>query len=180
MTACAEIFTENITVDCITFGAPPIAKPPIPQRDNSLFISVINEGDPVPLIEPGYAYTLLKAYVAAKPPQHTHVPIPPRMFALSGTCIVLRDDRRLDAGQSDISAYEAENEHFSQVLFGNFVMHDRARYLSRVSAIAKKKWQFVKFIHAHGLATSSSGSSPYEFIILQLLLLYMASQHSGN
>lgn len=131
-----KVFLVNIKVDCITFGAPPIANPPIDPRANSLFISVINEGDPVPLIEPDYAYTLLKAYVSAPPTNYPRLPIPPRMFALSGTCVVLRASSRLNPKQKDIIAYIAKNEHFAEVLFGNFVMHKMSKYLERVSKIA--------------------------------------------
>ena len=59
-------------IHCITFGAPPISllpltKPPGQRHKKSLFLSVINEGDPVPRADPAYVRSLLRLYASPSP-----------------------------------------------------------------------------------------------------------------
>ncbi|KAI9723345.1 MAG: hypothetical protein M1812_001229 [Candelaria pacifica] len=75
----AEVESElNILTDCfkrvhcITFGAPPVSllalqKPTIPRRRKSLFMSFINEGDPVPRADKAYVRSLLDLYSSPAP-----------------------------------------------------------------------------------------------------------------
>lgn len=63
-------------VHCITFGAPPVSMLPLVKsqcaRDRrSMFLSFVNEGDPVVRAEPAYVRSLLDLYLAPAP-----VPIP--------------------------------------------------------------------------------------------------------
>ncbi|KAH0556117.1 hypothetical protein GP486_005945 [Trichoglossum hirsutum] len=71
-------------VHCVTFGAPPISrlplqKPAVPQSKRSLFLSFINEGDPVPRADKAYVRSLIDLYVAPAPGQSSLVQplIPP-------------------------------------------------------------------------------------------------------
>ncbi len=57
---------------CITFGAPPVSllplqKPTIHKRRKSLFMSFINEGDPVPRADKAYVRSLLDLYASPAP-----------------------------------------------------------------------------------------------------------------
>ena len=59
-------------IHCLTFGAPPIsllplAKPATLAYKKSLFMSFINEGDPVPRADPAYVRSLLRLYVSPAP-----------------------------------------------------------------------------------------------------------------
>ncbi|KAI9702441.1 MAG: hypothetical protein M1836_000921 [Candelina mexicana] len=59
-------------VHCITFGAPPVSllplqKPTTPRRRKSLFMSFINEGDPVPRADKAYVRSLLDLYSSPTP-----------------------------------------------------------------------------------------------------------------
>lgn len=59
-------------VHCVTFGAPPVSllplqKQPSPAYRKSIFLSVINEGDPVPRADKAYVRSLLELYVAPAP-----------------------------------------------------------------------------------------------------------------
>ncbi|KAI9875101.1 MAG: hypothetical protein M1830_008874, partial [Pleopsidium flavum] len=59
-------------VHCITFGAPPISllplqKPPTRALRKSLFLSFINEGDPVPRADKAYVRSLLDLYASPSP-----------------------------------------------------------------------------------------------------------------
>jgi len=61
-------------IHCVTFGAPPVsllplAKPPNPALRKSLFMSFINEGDPVPRADKAYVRSLLDLYTSPAPGQ---------------------------------------------------------------------------------------------------------------
>jgi hypothetical protein len=60
-------------IHCITFGTPPVsllplAKPDRPELRKSLFLSFVNEGDPVARADPAYVRGLLMLYAAPSPP----------------------------------------------------------------------------------------------------------------
>jgi hypothetical protein len=60
-------------VHCVTFGTPPVSLLPLakPQREGlrkSLFLSFVNEGDPVARADPAYVRALLALYAAPPPP----------------------------------------------------------------------------------------------------------------
>ena len=59
-------------IHCLTFGTPPISllpltKPPTLQYKKSLFMSFINEGDPVPRADKAYVRSLLNLYASPAP-----------------------------------------------------------------------------------------------------------------
>lgn len=59
-------------IHCLTFGTPPISllpltKPPTLRCKKSLFMSFINEGDPVPRADKAYVRSLLNLYASPAP-----------------------------------------------------------------------------------------------------------------
>lgn len=59
-------------IHCLTFGSPPISllplsKPPVLHHKKSLFMSFINEGDPVPRADKAYVRSLLVLYASPAP-----------------------------------------------------------------------------------------------------------------
>jgi hypothetical protein len=76
LTAVAGCFKR---VHCITFGAPPVSVKPLtkptdevtlsrhPQLRKSVFLSFVNEGDPVTRADKGYVKSLLELYAAPAP-----------------------------------------------------------------------------------------------------------------
>lgn len=60
-------------IHCLTFGAPPVSllplsKPPkVPRLKKSLFLSFVNEGDPVPRADKAYIRSLLDLYTSPAP-----------------------------------------------------------------------------------------------------------------
>lgn len=61
-------------IHCVTFGAPPVsllplAKPANPLLRKSLFLSFVNEGDPVPRADKAYVRSLLDLYSTPAPGQ---------------------------------------------------------------------------------------------------------------
>ncbi|KAI9804121.1 MAG: hypothetical protein M1825_001523 [Sarcosagium campestre] len=77
-------------VHCITFGAPPLSLLPLykpspsttPPLRKSLFLSFINEGDPVPRANKAYVLSLLNLY-------STPSPIPTKLSSSSGPLAIL-------------------------------------------------------------------------------------------
>ncbi len=72
-------------IHCVTFGAPPVSiypltKPDAPHLRKSLFLSFVNEGDPVTRADKAYVRSLLELF-AAPPPS----PTPPASEAVSSS-----------------------------------------------------------------------------------------------
>jgi len=68
-------------IHCLTFGTPPISllpltKPPTPTNKKSLFLSFINEGDPVPRADKAYIRSLLNLYASPAPGSGTNCILP--------------------------------------------------------------------------------------------------------
>ena len=129
-------------VHCLTFGTPPISllpltKPPGQRHKKSLFLSIINEGDPVPRADPAYVRSLLRLYASpapgnglacamqkpklrAKPKKASSAPkiftakdyvweVPPGTLSNAGKLVVLRGQEGQDA------AVEAEEDVRAQM-----------------------------------------------------------------
>ena len=72
-------------IHCVTFGAPPVSiypltKPDAPHLRKSLFLSFVNEGDPVTRADKAYVRSLLELF-AAPPPS----PTPPASETVSSS-----------------------------------------------------------------------------------------------
>jgi hypothetical protein len=122
-------------IDCITFGVPPISILPIPSRPPSLFLSFVNEGDPVTLAQPAYIDSLLRAYVLPPGSTDTAWTVPDLLYHPSGDQIGLRDMAADDADHEDPYAFVMDLDTQRSVLFGNPVLHSMALYIRRIEAI---------------------------------------------
>lgn len=125
---------------CIVFGAPPITTIPIPRPKSApfalgKFLSVVNEEDPVPLLQASYLPAMIEVFVlspkqlAAKYPDGFTVPDP--VFHVSGPCVVLRDIKRSDMNKTVLDAVEIRGETLERKLFGNIAAHRKEEYLNR-------------------------------------------------
>ena len=70
-------------IHCLTFGTPPISllpltKPPTLHYKKSLFMSFINEGDPVPRADKAYVRSLLNLYASPPPGSNCIASLPAR------------------------------------------------------------------------------------------------------
>lgn len=68
-------------IHCLTFGTPPISllpltKPPTFRYKKSLFMSFINEGDPVPRADKSYVRSLLNLYASPAPGSNCIASVP--------------------------------------------------------------------------------------------------------
>ncbi|KAK3935139.1 hypothetical protein QBC46DRAFT_56486 [Diplogelasinospora grovesii] len=142
--AIATIAPNFRRVHCIVFGAPPITTIPIqtPSRDpfqSGLFLSIINEGDPVPLAQEGYVKALLQVFVLSAKDLEKQYPdgfrVPDPVFRASGTCVVLRDSDASDVKASGWIAVKIQEQMLHRKLFGNVSVHKWKQYLERCESL---------------------------------------------
>jgi hypothetical protein len=129
-------------INCITFGTPPVTTLPIPQLNNdSVFLSIINEGDPVPLAQKPYLELLLSVLIlpmeSLNEIYREGVGIPNPEFRISGRCIVLQDKDETDVAEESVQANEFPPEDIEGALFGNILLHMMVEYDDRIQKLAK-------------------------------------------
>ncbi|KAH6880470.1 Alpha/Beta hydrolase protein [Thelonectria olida] len=128
-----------VRIDCITFGAPPVAKTPImPRPAPSVFLSIMNEGDPVVLAQREFIKSLFGVYLLSKTEWDEKYPqgfeMPQAELHVSGTCVVMRDTNE-DEEDEILQVIEAKNELVEGTLFGNFLLHLMRVYTHRVETL---------------------------------------------
>ncbi|KAJ5613351.1 hypothetical protein N7510_006545 [Penicillium lagena] len=165
------------SVHCVTFGAPPISIRPLQQpnspsfpKSKSLFLSFINEGDPVTRADKAYIVSLVDLYVTPAPgitlhrpsdnkiaPAPNHWRVPPATLANAGQLILLRDRSPLN-GPSTIAParnpggpplprrelFEAcviNDAQLRGVVFGDPLMHVMDLYARRIEILAGGVWR---------------------------------------
>ncbi|KAK3177041.1 hypothetical protein OEA41_008367 [Lepraria neglecta] len=160
-------------IHCITFGTPPISllplnKPATHRYKKSLFMSFINEGDPVPRADKAYVRSLLSLYASpapgtkciasvpalksckrpkakransapAAPTKATTWKVPPGELSNAGRLVVLREPRNAGAeAQDDVKAEITSDQELRTVVFGDPVMHMMKVYARRIEVLATK------------------------------------------
>ncbi|KAI9893718.1 MAG: hypothetical protein M1814_005934 [Vezdaea aestivalis] len=153
-------------VHCITFGAPPVSLLPLQKpsgRANakSLFLSFINEGDPVPRADKAYVHSLLNLYATPaplslpgstpasassaalvpfnkpKPPSPPVWMVPPATLSIGGRIVLLRGNNSTPRGEeSVVRAFVLDDELLRGVMFGDPIMHMMRVYARRVERLA--------------------------------------------
>jgi hypothetical protein len=79
-------------IHCVTFGAPPVSLLPLTKPNNpalrkSIFLSFVNEGDPVPRADKAYVRSLLDLYSTPAPGQSCLESVtPPKLQPLIPSC----------------------------------------------------------------------------------------------
>ncbi|KAM0429702.1 hypothetical protein ACHAPT_006308 [Fusarium lateritium] len=152
-------------IHCVTFGAPPVsllplAKPDRPNLRNSVFLSFINEGDPVVRADKAYVRSLLQ--LLTSPPPSSKKPkssisksrsrplpiwnVPPCTLSNAGRLVILRTkdprakhkDRktlreRIDEG---VVAVTCLDEQLRGVIWGDPICHLMSLYADRIEDLA--------------------------------------------
>ncbi|EFY88364.1 hypothetical protein MAC_05573 [Metarhizium acridum CQMa 102] len=143
-------------IHCVTFGAPPISLLPLktPKRRElrkSLFLSFVNEGDPVARASKSYVRSLV-ALLANPPPPADPVHgrpewrVPPSKLSNAGRIVVLRTGnphapvtehktlrQRLDEG---VAAVTCKEHQLRGVIWGDPVAHMMSLYAGRIEVLA--------------------------------------------
>ncbi|KAK3292178.1 Alpha/Beta hydrolase protein [Chaetomium fimeti] len=142
----SRVIARFRSIHCIVFGAPPVATVPIrqpamPSFQSGLFLSFVNEGDPVALIQPEYFKSLIiflthnASEVEKKYPPPDGFTLPDPILRVSGSCVVLRD---IDCDDVEVEGWDAvavPAEKLEAKLFGNIAMHGMKNYLERVQSL---------------------------------------------
>ncbi|KAH8812912.1 Alpha/Beta hydrolase protein [Xylogone sp. PMI_703] len=131
-------------IHCIVFGAPPLTTSPIPQPQyppfrSGLFLNIVNEGDPIALIQQEYFNALLQIMRLDAEDMEDQFPngflVPDPVFRVSGPCVILRDN---DPDFMDMVGWNAvmiEAEVLERKIFGNPSAHHMEDYLRRIESI---------------------------------------------
>lgn len=123
-------------IHCVTFGTPPISMRPLDAsptaKENSMFFSFINEGDPVCRADKKYFYSLLDLYAHAPPASlasrvnsmgniglQNHWRVPPPALAAAGDLILLREKKRNDSQSSMSDSEKIPEVSISSLPSGN-------------------------------------------------------------
>lgn len=157
-------------IHCLTFGTPPISLLPLSKHSTarhskSLFMSFINEGDPVPRADKAYVRSLLHLYASPAPMTNaTLSDAPPSKTCLwakakkaantdgphqlkplwhvaqgtlsnAGRLIVLRQQGE---SEDDIKAEITSDQQLRDVVFGDPVMHMMKIYARRIEVLATR------------------------------------------
>jgi hypothetical protein len=151
-------------IHCITFGVPPISLLPLQKPHNqrykkNLFISFVNEGDPIVRADFVYMKSLVRLYAASAPKisvtgglRHkvsrqilkgqtaaskpaVHAPlwdVPDATLSNAGRIVVLRE---VPGKSNKVEAVSGSDEELRGLVFGDPVMHHMDVYQRRISAI---------------------------------------------
>ncbi|KAL5601784.1 hypothetical protein FOBRF1_009317 [Fusarium oxysporum] len=147
-------------IHCVTFGAPPVSLLPLAKPDahalrKSIFLSFVNEGDPVVRADKAYVKSLLDLLASPPPSQRKDTNksrkkptwnVPPCTLSNAGRIAVLRSgdldakpkDRktvreRLDEG---VVAVTCSEERLRSVIWGDPVCHLMSLYAARIEVLA--------------------------------------------
>ncbi|KAF4344391.1 lipase class 3 [Fusarium beomiforme] len=147
-------------IHCVTFGAPPVSLLPLTKPDahslrKSIFLSFVNEGDPVVRADKAYVKSLLDLLASPPPSQRKDQKkpgkkptwkVPPCTLSNAGRIVVLRSgdldakpkDRktvreRLDEG---VVAVTCSDERLRSVIWGDPVCHLMSLYAARIEVLA--------------------------------------------
>ncbi|PHH75853.1 hypothetical protein CDD80_2018 [Ophiocordyceps camponoti-rufipedis] len=140
----ARLASRFRRVHCITFGAPPISLLPLtnPPRRDSIFLALINEGDPVARADKAYIRSLL-ALLASPPPPKSPGPVPmpfwhlpPSTLSNAGHIVVLRGSARSPHQDEVVEAVSCRDDQLRAVIWGDPLCHLMSLYASRVETLA--------------------------------------------
>ncbi|KAF4998772.1 hypothetical protein FGRMN_2913 [Fusarium graminum] len=153
-------------IHCITFGAPPVsllplAKPESPYTRKSVFLSIVNEGDPVVRADKAYVKSLLDLLSSPPPPHRKESKsrsrsrsrdekptwkVPVSTLSNAGRIVVLRSgdphaepkDRKTvqERRKEGVLAVTCVDQDLRGVIWGDPVCHLMELYLQRVEALA--------------------------------------------
>ena len=106
----------------------------ISSTPDSLFLSLVNQGDPVPRAEKEYVKTLLEVYVQSKPDRV--IAFNPPELQCCGTVLALLD-RNPDSEERRIDIVDATSI-INSLLFGNVKAHWLHVYSDMIKALGER------------------------------------------
>ena len=151
-------------IHCVTFGVPPISLLPLQQPNqhrykNNLFISFVNEGDPIARADKAYLKSIVRLFATPAPKkpiapglrqkmsrqvlkghntpskskaQASIWEVPDAMLSNAGRIVVLRE---IPGKYDKVEAVSCSDGELRGLVFGDPVMHHMDVYQRRISAI---------------------------------------------
>lgn len=132
-------------IHCITFGAPPISFLPLTSHAHkSLFLSFVNEGDPVSRAEVPYMRSLLDLLSSPAPKSsRAQWELPEGVLCNAGKIIVLRQvqDRHRDKMElvEGTEAVLCHEDDLRGIVWGDPLCHLMMVYLDRINLLAGRE-----------------------------------------
>ena len=139
-------------VHCVTFGAPPISllplsKPNERRLQKSVFLSFVNEGDPVARAEKAYVLSLVQLLAAPAPKKTAFGQVwrvPEGTLCCAGRIVILRgfperNSRGKSVVEEDVTASVVTDDQLRGVIWGDMQCHAMAVYARRVERLAIKR-----------------------------------------
>ncbi|KAL8649146.1 MAG: hypothetical protein Q9226_005697 [Calogaya cf. arnoldii] len=132
-------------IHCITFGTPPVASTSLQNwKGDSIrpgvFLSIVNEGDPVPQAQEEFVKTLVDVYVLSREGLDRRYPdgisIPRGTFRASGNPVILRDAEPDDLNSNHIEIHLTDSQTLEKKMFGNPFIHSMREYLDRIQGLS--------------------------------------------
>ncbi|KAL4741116.1 Alpha/Beta hydrolase protein [Aspergillus similis] len=132
----ADLKSRFVTIDCIVFGSPPVSRPALTAYGpSSTFLSIINEGDPVPRLDKDFIESLLTIYLSPMPTLPVTWDLPPMLLDNAGTILLLKDgEQGLCAVSDDIDQKRIRNV-LETTVSGNPRAHKMDMYLWKLGLI---------------------------------------------
>ncbi|KAL4800772.1 Alpha/Beta hydrolase protein [Aspergillus venezuelensis] len=132
----AQLSGKFTSINCIVFGSPPVSNSGLGLTHGpSTFLSIINEGDPVPRIDKAYIETLLIIYVSPMPISPDAKKLPEMTLENAGRVLLLKD------GVQGLSAVENDPDQkkiksiLETTIFGNPRAHKMDMYLWKLGLV---------------------------------------------
>ncbi|KAL4868693.1 hypothetical protein BDV12DRAFT_197038 [Aspergillus spectabilis] len=131
---------KYISINCITFGAPlvskPVSKPVLDTSGHpSTFLSIINEGDPVPRVDKDYIESLLTIYLSPMPNLGATCDLPPMLLEPAGTVLFLKDGVQGLCAVSDDVGQKEIKKVLETTILGNPRAHKMDMYLWKLGLV---------------------------------------------
>lgn len=105
-----------------------------------VFLSIVNEGDPVPQAQEEFIKTLIDVYMLSREDLDRRYPdgiaIPRGTFRASGHPVILRDAEPDDLHSNLIEIHRTDSRILEQKLFGNPFIHPMREYLDRIQGLS--------------------------------------------
>ncbi|KAL4946414.1 Alpha/Beta hydrolase protein [Aspergillus oleicola] len=130
------VYTEFTSIDCIVFGSPPVSSPGLNTRNaSSTFLSIINEGDPVPRIDKAYIESLLTIYISPMPLSSDTRELPEMTLENAGRILLLKDGVSGLCTVADDGDQEKTKSVMETTIFGNPRAHKMDMYLWKLGLV---------------------------------------------
>ncbi|KAL4882661.1 Alpha/Beta hydrolase protein [Aspergillus karnatakaensis] len=134
----ADLHPKFSSIQCITFGAPPTSNPALSTAhhpSSSTFLSIINEGDPVPRMDKEYIEALLIIYISPMPDDGVTWDLPAMLLQPAGTILFLKDGVQGFCDVKDDVGQKNTKDVLEATIFGNPRAHKMDMYLWKLGLV---------------------------------------------